>query len=313
MIKIADWIRYEVNNNGDPAKEGDALRAGALRYIRLKNHGHATNRGLNKLQKLAKGKTMEVVGIFTQFLQLAGNGTAEYRGILREQKNGEPATIEDLAEILPATANQIAFAVKCLSNPAVSWILVDKEGFRENPRNSGITSFNTTQFNSIQHNTTQPTTVVFEKWNSFKGKKWKSHKTLSYESKLAITEQLKHYSTDELCSAVENYARVLLSSDFKWSYAWTLQQFLTRTSPTNRKEQQLWRFLPNNYHDEDYLTDSAKTRRVAEKKEYYEFMRDCEENKLIEAYKANKNNMNWLIDEVRPEIKEILAERAKAR
>lgn len=149
------------------------------------------------------------------------------------------------------------------------------------------------------------TTVVFEKWNSFKGKKWKSHKTLSYESKLAITEQLKHYSVEELCSAVENYAKVLLNSDFKWSYAWTLQQFLTRTSPTNRKEQQLWRFLPNNYHDEDYLTDSAKRRRVTERKEFYEFIRDCEEEKLIIAYKANKNNLNWLIDEVRPEIKDI--------
>lgn len=159
MIKINDWIRYEVSSNGDPAKEGDTLRASALKYIRLKNHGHSTNRGLKKLQKLAKNKTMEVVGIFTQFLQLAANGTAEYRGVLREQKDGRPATIEDLAEILPATANQIAFAVKCLSNPTVSWILVDKEGFQENQRSSEKTAslqeYNTTQFNSIQDNTIQ--------------------------------------------------------------------------------------------------------------------------------------------------------------
>lgn len=147
--------------------------------------------------------------------------------------------------------------------------------------------------------------VVFEKWNSFKGKKWKSHKTLSYEIKTAITEQLKHYSRDELCSAIENYAKVLLSNDFKWSYAWTLQQLLTRTSPTNREERQLWRFLPNNYHDEDYLTDSAKKRRVTQRKEYYEFIRDCEEDKLIEAHRTNKGNLSWLIDEIRPEIREM--------
>ncbi len=153
----------------------------------------------------------------------------------------------------------------------------------------------------IKSNTT---VVVFEKWNSYKGKKWKSHTALSYEIKLAITEQLKHYSVDELCGAIENYAKILLGNDFKWSYAWTLQQLLTRTSPTNREERQLWRFLPNNYCDEDYLTETAKKRRVAEQKEYYEFMRDCEETKLIEAYETNKNNLNWLIDKVRPEIKE---------
>lgn len=147
------------------------------------------------------------------------------------------------------------------------------------------------------------TTVVFEKWNSYKCKKWKFHPKLSYEIKQAITEQLKHYSADDLCGAVENYAKILLGSDFKWSYAWTLQQFLTRTSPTNRKEQQLWRFLPNNYHDEDYLTESAIKRRVGQRKEFYEFIVNCDEQKLIEAYRQNKNNLNWLIEELRPEIK----------
>ena len=158
MIKINDWIRYEVNSKGQPAKDGEDLRTGALTYIRLKNHGHAINRGLQKLHKLAKNRTMEVVGIFTQFLQLAGNGMAENRGVLREQKDGRPATIEELAEILPATAKQIAFAVKCLSNPTVSWILADKEGFPENSGSSRKNAdasriqHNSTQYNSTQHN-----------------------------------------------------------------------------------------------------------------------------------------------------------------
>lgn len=147
------------------------------------------------------------------------------------------------------------------------------------------------------------TTVIFEKWNSYKGKKnWKSHPKLSYEIEQAITEQLKHYSVDELCGAIENYAKVLISPDFKWSYAWTLQQFLTRASPHDRNEKQLWRFLPNNYHDEDLLSDSAVKKRVSQRKEFYEFFRDCDEEKLIIAYRENKNNLNWLIDELRPEI-----------
>lgn len=158
MIKINDWIRYEVNSKGQPAKDGDDLRAGSLDYIRLKNHGHAINRGMHKLQRVAKGRTAEVFGIFCLFLELAGNGSKESRGVLREEKNGRPATIKELAEILPATAKQIEFAVKCLSNPAVSWILADKEGFPENSGDSRKSAdasriqHNTTQLNTTQHN-----------------------------------------------------------------------------------------------------------------------------------------------------------------
>lgn len=336
-IKIADWIRYEVNSNGDPAKEGDTLRAGVLRYIRLKNHGHATNRGLNKLRKLAKNKTMEVVGIFTQFLQLAGNGTAEYRGVLREQKNGEPATIEDLAEILPATAGQIAFAVECLSNPTVSWILVDEGGFRKKQRNSGITSFNTTQFNSIQLNTTQPTTVVFEKWNSHKSiKGWKSHNKLSYEIEIAITEQQKHYSIEDLCAAVDNYAFILGSSDHcvfnigkkHWDKFWTLREFLLRSTSTDRKEKYLYRFLPSVFAPTDFLTQAAKGRwqnkKVAEQaKQKMAEQKKQEENyvpaktisnmpmeELVTQYNDPKASpfLKKFIKKIRPEIKEILKE-----
>ncbi len=156
MIQIYDWIRYEVNSKGQPAKDGEDLRAGALSYIRLKNHGHARNRGLQKLQKLAKSKTMEVVGIFTQFLQLAANNKAENRGVLREQKDGRPATIAELAEILPATVKQITFAVECLSNPTVSWILADKGAFPENSGDSRKSAdASRTQHNTTQHNTTQ--------------------------------------------------------------------------------------------------------------------------------------------------------------
>ena len=150
----------------------------------------------------------------------------------------------------------------------------------------------------------QNITVIFGQWNSFKSmKNWKSPRELSYEIKQAIREQLKHYSVEALCGAIANYARVLLNPDFKWSYAWTLQQFLTRSQPNNRSEKQLWRFLPNNYHDEDYLNDFAIRKRVSQRKEFYEFIRDCDEQKLILAYQKNTSDLNWLIDETRPEIK----------
>lgn len=328
MIIIADWIRYEVNSNGDTAKEGDVLRASPLKYIRLTNHGHATNRGLNKLQRLAKSKTMEVVGIFTQFLQLAGNGTGENRGVLREQKDGRPATIEDLAEILPATVNQIDFAVKCLSNPAVSWILVDKEGFREKQRSSEKTAslqeLNSTKLNTIEQNTTQPITVVFEKWNSYKSQKgWKSHNKFSYETKEAIIERLKHYLMDDLCAAIDNYASILVSPDHCifnigkkcWDKFWTLREFLLRGTSTDRSEKYLYRFLPSVFAPSDFLTQAAKGRwqskKIAEQEkqkfrdEESPYYRKQTTEKLKEMLTIGTLiGQHWL-------IKEILTERGK--
>ena len=137
------------------------------------------------------------------------------------------------------------------------------------------------------------TTVIFDKWNFYKGKKkWKSHPKMSYEIERAISEQLKHYSGEDLCAAIDNYAKVLLSPDFTWSYAWTLQQFLTRSQPNNRNEKQLWRFLPNNYHDDDYLTESAKSSRInrsrekaRDREQYAHWIQERPEGIIIQFYK----------------------------
>jgi len=110
-------------------------------------------------------------------------------------------------------------------------------------------------------------TVIFDKWNSYKGQgKWKSHDKLSYEIETAIAEQLKYYSLEDLCGAIENYAKILISPDYKWTYAWTLRQFLTRHEPKNRSELQLFRFLPNSFHDKDYITDTALQKRISKGK-----------------------------------------------
>ena len=157
---------------------------------------------------------------------------------------------------------------------------------------------------SKRERTEKETTVIFDRWNSHKSKKWKSHAKMSYEIEQAITEQLKHYSVDELCGAIDNYANILLSPDFTWSYAWTLQQFLTRSRPDNRQEKQLWRFLPNNYHDDDYLTDSVRKTRVRHRKEFTNYIQiECEDEVLIKGYQKNHMNLNWLIDELRPDIR----------
>jgi len=106
-------------------------------------------------------------------------------------------------------------------------------------------------------------TVIFEKWNSYRGKgNWKSHREITYEIKQAIDEQLKHYSEQQICEAIDNYAMVLLGREFQWTYAWTLYQFLTRSRKDNQQEKQLWQFLANNFSEDDYLMPNAKRARV---------------------------------------------------
>lgn len=148
--------------------------------------------------------------------------------------------------------------------------------------------------------------IIFEKWNFYKGKaNWKSHRELTYEIEQAITEQLKHYSVEQICGAIENYARVLISNEYKWSYAWTLQQFLTRKQKEHPDEKQLHRFLANSFADDDYLTKSAKTTRIRQSREHTNNIRDATEEKLLDLYgKDNEFHLNWLIDKLRPETRE---------
>lgn len=300
MIKINDWIRYEVNSKGQPAKDGDDLRAGALGYIRLKNHGHATNRGLNKLQKLAKGKTMEVVGIFTQFLQLAGNGKAESRGVLREQKDGNPATIEELAEILPATAKQIAFAVKCLSNPAVSWILVDKEGFPENSGASQKTAdASRIQLNSTQHNTIQHNAPKKERYSEDFENFWNEYPTRWIPESDKHVKIGKHLAWEQWRKLGDDTCRHILS--------------IISQMKSGKGVPDPWRWLRDKKF-EDYIAESPKSdaKAIAEQEEkrkqkardekgkYYREKTTKELKEMLPSYGCALNR--WL-------IKEILAER----
>ncbi len=141
MITISEWNqRYEVNSRGLEAKEGDELRVGPLKWIRLKVHGHEQGTGYRRLKTLAGKKTMEVFGLFCKFLEIAGNQPKCSRGKLLNEHD-EPATPQDLAFILDVPVGQISNAIKVLSDKAVGWLACNTEN---------ITQLNTTQYNTIQ-------------------------------------------------------------------------------------------------------------------------------------------------------------------
>lgn len=111
------------------------------------------------------------------------------------------------------------------------------------------------------------TKAVFDHWNRHKGKgRWKSHRELTYDIECAVKDVLKHYTVEQICEAIDNYALVLLGGEYRWSYAWTLALFLTRHRPDDRKIPQFTRFLGNNFVAADYLTKEAVRARIEKRR-----------------------------------------------
>ena len=104
--------------------------------------------------------------------------------------------------------------------------------------------------------------AVYTHWNKHGGKPWKSHKKLASEIIDAIELRLKDYSVDDLKKAITNYAQILKSREYTWSYAWTIREFLTRHRPDDSKELQLYRFLDHSFEADDHLTPEARRHRA---------------------------------------------------
>lgn len=154
-------------------------------------------------------------------------------------------------------------------------------------------------------NSTEFILLIFNFWNKFKGRaNFKGHRDLTTEIKKAISLRLKDYSVKDICEAIANYTKILIDTDFTWSYAWTLQQFLTRHNQKYREELQLYRFLPNNFREGDYFKEGVAKRRAEQRRKYTEHIKKTDIEKLKAAYEVNKSNLNWLIDELRPDVKE---------
>ena len=111
--------------------------------------------------------------------------------------------------------------------------------------------------------------TVFATWNSYRSQRnrkgvWKGCAMLDGFTKQTIRAACKaHGGPERILGAIANYHEIWLGKEYKWTHAWTLPQFLTRTEPHDRKSPQIRRFLPGNFRAEDYLSDSEKTRRAA--------------------------------------------------
>ena len=128
--------------------------------------------------------------------------------------------------------------------------------------------------------TTKPSAVepngavqrVFNHWNTFAGRsiekpgdqgrtttgRWRGHRALSKDKRAAIEQALKDFSAQDICGAITNYAVVLLGRAYFWSYAWSLNEFLTRGDERHKQAQRKWwQFLPDNFDLDRYRRQNA--------------------------------------------------------
>jgi hypothetical protein len=144
---------------------------------------------------------------------------------------------------------------------------------------------------------------VFEHWNKYKGKSaqkgnkkytWKGHNlnkdgSLLPQIKDAIKNTLgKGYTSEQICGAVDNYAKVLLGEDFFWSYPWTLAEFLTRGEEGHKNAPRKWRkFHPDEFIEDRWLTEAAKLRRANRTRGPTPYQHAIEQSRIREPRKGD--------------------------
>lgn len=73
-----------------------------------------------------------------------------------------------------------------------------------------------------------PFNSLLEKWNSFENLSSHKESTWKRNLKSTLVKKLKTYDSGEIEKAIENYAGILASDLHRFSYSWTLWDFLSR-------------------------------------------------------------------------------------
>jgi hypothetical protein len=88
----------------------------------------------------------------------------------------------------------------------------------------GISSLGVTK-RSLQDKIKSQEKEIFSHWNS---QKIIIHKVLSPKMEGSIKSVLKTYNQEEICQAMTNYSDIVHGAEYRWTYKWTLEDFLHR-------------------------------------------------------------------------------------
>lgn len=97
--------------------------------------------------------------------------------------------------------------------------------------------------------------VIYQIWNTYKKEgAWQSHRKLTPDMVGAIEDNLKMYTLEDICTAIDNYAKVLQGDKYFWNYVWPLSSFLSVKDEKNKDAyKKWWRFLPENFIKANYF------------------------------------------------------------
>jgi hypothetical protein len=169
--------------------------------------------------------------------------------------------------------------------------------------NDGFSSSSSTSTSLKENNKEKDIHQVFDSWNKYKGQSvtkdkknitWHSHqlrndRSISPEIAKAIRQTLSGgHSIVDIRGAIDNYAKVLLGEDYFWSYPWGLTEFLTRGEEKHKNApRKWWKFLPDNFIEEHYLTEAAKLRRANQTRGPTPYQQAKEQTRTQETKKGN--------------------------
>jgi len=134
---------------------------------------------------------------------------------------------------------------------------------------------NTNKNDKNDKNITTIVLRVVNHWNQYKARTaskngqaihWHRHTLKDGKAPPAIEAAVKQnippYTAEDICGAIDNYAKVLLNPDYRWTYVWPLSTFLTVKHEKHKNaDRKWWQFLPDNFIEENHLTPEAKERR----------------------------------------------------
>lgn len=158
---------------------------------------------------------------------------------------------------------------------------------------------------------------IFDHWNRQKDTgRWKSHGKLTPDIQQAIIENLRRWPVEDINQAISNFAMVLQGREYLWTYdKWGLREFLSRTDKEDRKVRRWWRFHPNNFRPEDWLTDQARQERFKkqrgeekhrqEMQEYIKYHGDwimSVDADILRERCLKDSKMNCAVKQLRPQI-----------
>lgn len=126
-----------------------------------------------------------------------------------------------------------------------------------NKENNTITPL----FDSLSKGKKDLVETIFDFWNLHKKSgRWQKHKKLTKDMVEAILTSLKDYSLEDICGAINNYAKVLQNEKYYWDYIWPLSTFLTVKEGKHKDDpRKWWRWLEENFVEENFLTRYANS------------------------------------------------------